>query len=169
MAGEQNATMAGGPGTPRIVAGVHGTVASDIALDWAAREARLRGAHLHLVLAHDAAGSGRAPYASPPAPAYDDAEAVCLSRAALRAARVLPRHRVTAELADGLPARVLADRAAGASLLVLGAAPAGFLGPVTRSCLRQAPCPVVIVVPGAQVAADAWFPRRTAEPVTSSR
>ena len=164
MAGEQNATTAGGKGMPRIVAGVHGTAASDAALDWAAREARLRHAQLHLVLARDPAVSRRAPYAHPAVPASGDADTVRLAGAAVRAAQMLPQGRVTTELADGLPARILADRAAGASLLVLGAAPAGFLGPVARACLRHAPCPVVIVVPDSGHAAATPRPRPAAEP-----
>jgi nucleotide-binding universal stress UspA family protein len=67
------------------------------------------------------------------------------------------RPDVQVELADGLPVRVLLDRAAGAALLVLGSARTGALeagpvgkprtplGPVARDCLRAAPCPVVIV------------------------
>jgi nucleotide-binding universal stress UspA family protein len=136
--------MAGDGHTPRIVAGVHGTAASDVALDWAMREARLRRAELHLVLARDATACALAPYAHPGAPGVS-ADAAWLAGAAARAARVLPPGRVITELADGLPARILADRAAGASLLVLGAAPSGFLGPVARACLRQPRCPVVIV------------------------
>jgi len=54
MTGEQNViTEDDGKGMPRIVAGVHGTPASDAALDWAVREARLRHAQLQLVLARD--------------------------------------------------------------------------------------------------------------------
>jgi nucleotide-binding universal stress UspA family protein len=169
MSGEQNGITASGKGRPRIVAGVHGTAASDAALDWAAREARLCHAQLHLVLACDPAVSRRASYARPAAPAFGDADAVWLAGAAVRAARMLPQGRVTTELADGLPARILADRTAGASLLVLGAAPAGFLGPVARACLRQARCPVVIVVPDSGRAAAAPRPRPAAEPAASMR
>ena len=155
MNGVQDMTTADGKGMPRIVAGVHGTAASEAALDWAAREARLRHGQLHLVLARDPAVSRRAPYAHPATPAPDDADALWLAGASVRAARILPRCRVITELADGLPARILTDRAVGASLLVLGAAPTGFLGPVARACLRQAPCPVVIVVPDSPHAAAA--------------
>ena len=165
MTGEQNVITEDGKGMSRIVAGVHGTPASDAALDWAAREARLRHAQLHLVLARDPTVSRRAPYAHPAAPGPCDADAAWLARAAVRAARTLPQSRVSTELADGLPARVLADRAAGASLLVLGAAPAGFLGPVARACLRQAPCPVVIVVPDSRPAPAAPRPRLATERV----
>ncbi len=167
MNGEQNVTTTDGKGMPWVVAGVHGTAASDAALDWAAREARLRRAQLHLVLARDPGASSRAPYATPAMPAPGDAEAVCLARAGVRAARVLPRGRVITELADGLPAKILADRAAGASLLVLGAAPTGFLGPVARACLREAPCPVVIVVPDSGRAAATPRLRPVAEPAAS--
>jgi nucleotide-binding universal stress UspA family protein len=54
---------------------------------------------------------------------------------------------VTAEIAEGLAARVLLDHADGAEMLVLGSAgcaPDG-IGPVARACLRNAPCPVVMV------------------------
>ena len=37
MTGEQNVITEGGKGIARIVVGVHGTAASDAALDWAAR------------------------------------------------------------------------------------------------------------------------------------
>lgn len=53
---------------------------------------------------------------------------------------------VLAEVVEGLPARVLLDRSAGAELLVVGsAAGPASLGPVARSCLLRAPCPVVVV------------------------
>ena len=48
-----------------IVIGVHGTPSSDAAIDWAAREARLRRAAVHLVLARDPGSCHRAPYARP--------------------------------------------------------------------------------------------------------
>jgi nucleotide-binding universal stress UspA family protein len=167
MNSEQNVTTTDGNGMPWIVAGVHGTAASDAAMDWAAREARLRHAQLRLVLVRDPGAFSRAPYAHPAAPAPGDAEAVCLAGAGVRASLVLPRARVITEMADGLPAKILSDRAAGASLLVLGAAPAGFLGPVARACLREAPCPVVIVVPDSEHAAATPRLRPAADPAAS--
>jgi len=165
MEGGQNLTAAGGEGRPRIVAGVHGTAASDAAVKWAAREARLRQAQLHLVLARDPAASRHAPYARPAAPASGDADAVWLTAAAVRAAGMLPPGRITTEVAAGLPASVLADRAAGADLLVLGAGrPGRFLGPVARACLCQAPCPVVIVAADSCRDPAVPDPRRAAEP-----
>jgi nucleotide-binding universal stress UspA family protein len=57
---------------------------------------------------------------------------------------------VTAELAEGVPERVLLDRSASASLLVLGVTSPAWLagrsaGPVVRACLRRARCPVVVI------------------------
>lgn len=134
-----------------IVVGVNGTTGSTAAVDWAAREARLRRASVHLVFVRDPTAARRAPYARPAAAASADAApgAARLAEAVGRAARQLPAGRVTSELIDGLPAQVLADRAAGAELLVLGAArpaddPNGLLGPVARACLRHPPCPVVV-------------------------
>jgi len=156
MAGERNMAAGGGREAAKIVVGVHGTAASDAALDWAAREARLHGTRLHLVHARDPGAFQRAPYAR--ADARDDSSAGTLIRAADRIAPILPEGRVTTELGDGLPARMLAGSAAGAALLVLGAArspgaPADVLGPVVRACLRLSPCPVVIVSAGDRPAA----------------
>jgi nucleotide-binding universal stress UspA family protein len=174
MAGEPSVTAGGSQGVLPIVVGVHGTAASDAAVDWAVTEARLRRATVRLVLARNPAASRRAPYARPAAPGADDADAVQLAEAAVRAARLLPPGWVTSELAVGLPARVLADRAAGAGLLVLGAArpagyPPGALGPIARACLRHPPCPVVIVAPGALHAAAVPVPRPAREPAASMR
>jgi nucleotide-binding universal stress UspA family protein len=55
----------------------------------------------------------------------------------------------TTEVAEGMAERVLVDQSAGASLLVLGEA-SGVMagrsaGPVIRTCLSRAHCPVVVV------------------------
>ena len=54
---------------------------------------------------------------------------------------------VAVEIAEGLAARVLLDHADGAEMLVLGNAGCApdAIGPVARACLRNAPCPVVVV------------------------
>ena len=145
----------------RIVVGVDGTAASTAATHWAVREARLRHATVHLVCAcyHDP--RLRAHYAPlAQTPDRDEHEATSrerLTAAAEIARRHLPPARVMAELASGLPARALLDRAAGAQMLVLGTSrPApqhaqharDAIGAVARACLSKAPCPVVIVAPG---------------------
>lgn len=137
--------------------GVDGTAASAAAVCWAILEARLRQASVHLVFAYDHDRRSRAPYAGrsgAPRPDEDNAAGTVLSAAEQQASQALPPGRLSSELADGSPARVLIDRSAGAELLVLGSAyPAGqpasgaspAMGSVARSCLYGAACPVVVV------------------------
>ncbi len=66
-------------------------------------------------------------------------------------APLLPTMSVT-EIIEGEPERALAQKSEGADLLVLGSAsargPAGRpLGPVIRTCLSRANCPVVVLGP----------------------
>jgi nucleotide-binding universal stress UspA family protein len=139
-----------------IVVGVDGRASSDAAVDWAVREAQVRDSAVHLVMACGPASGHLAPYARPAeVGAGDDTGATRLAKAASRSARDLPPERVTSELIEGPPAQVLLERAAGAGLLVLGATrpagyPPGLLGPVTRACLRNAPCPVVVIAADAR-------------------
>jgi nucleotide-binding universal stress UspA family protein len=144
------------PPVRQIVVGVDGSAASDAAVRWAVREARLRRATVRLVCAYHSDARLYAPYAPQFRVCPDEryaAARVLLDRAAGLAARRLPPERVRAELADQLPARALLDRAAGAQMLVLGATrpavqpgqPPPAPGPVARACLRHAPCPVVVV------------------------
>jgi nucleotide-binding universal stress UspA family protein len=146
---------------PTIVVGVSGSRAAAAALHWAADEARRRRAWLRAVRTWDPAAH--------PAP-YAIAEGLVTSqqrRAAasseLRAALhvefggQIPEY-VAAELAEGVPERILRQRSAGADLLVLGAptlsAGAGNpVGPVVRSCLSRSMCPVVVVSPAADPSA----------------
>ena len=143
----------------RIVVGVDGSAASDAAVRWAVREARLRHATVHLVSAYHSDPRRRAHYAPGSWMARQDersAAAQALAAAASGLARrYLPPGRLMAELADELPARALLDRAADAELLVLGTTrqalqsgqPPQAMGPVARACLRLAHCPVVVVCP----------------------
>jgi nucleotide-binding universal stress UspA family protein len=156
-----------------VVVGVSGSAASAAALRWAADEARRRNTGLQVVC------SWQPEFAAPYAPADTRAgpgeQRVIASEgltAALQAAfgTVTP-DGVTAELAKGEAEHVLVDRSAGAGLLVLGAgsspAPAGqFIGPVIRTCLSRAHCPVVVVpavvVSAVVVSADEQHARRAA-------
>ena len=142
----------------RVVVGVNGSMASLAALRWAAREARLRQARLHVVRALDPGRIRAAPYAG-------HARRLAPEQAGLPTSALLkdlvhallgsspevpevPEVPVDAEVVDGLAAKVLIDRAAGADLLVLGdpaTSQLGVIGPVARACLRHAPCPVVVV------------------------
>ena len=55
--------MTHSPAGGRIVVGVDGSAASDAAVRWAVREARLRDATVHLVSAHYSYPGQCAPYA----------------------------------------------------------------------------------------------------------
>jgi nucleotide-binding universal stress UspA family protein len=143
----------------RIVVGVDGSAASDAAVRWAVREARLRRATVHLVSAYHSDSRQRAQYVPPSSrmtPGQERCAAEALLAEAMELARLyLPPVRLTGEVANEPPARALLDRAAHAELLVLGTTrpalqpeqPPQAMGPVARPCLRLAHCPVVVVSP----------------------
>jgi len=146
----------------RIVVGVDGTAASLTAVRWAAQEALLRRASVHLVFVsrhYEHASYSGSPGVSPPGEDHAYGRAL-LAAAELEAGRALPPGRLSAELADGSPAKVLIDRSADAELLVLGTAyPAGqpadevppIVGSTVRACLHGAACPVVIAATRAEL------------------
>jgi nucleotide-binding universal stress UspA family protein len=146
----------------RIVVGVNGSTASLAALRWAAGEAALRRASLLVVYVWDRTRR-IAPYATRagrPTPGEERSTARTRLASTLRAAfGPVPPACITCEVAEGLVARVLLDRAADADLLVLGAtAPKTAsppAGPVARACLNGAVCPVVIVSTAATNSAPA--------------
>jgi nucleotide-binding universal stress UspA family protein len=154
----------------QILAGTNGSPTSAAALRWAAAEATFRGLVLHVVYVQDPAFSRVAPYArsdngSPREPQVSPESTLQTAVQAALGPHVSPA--LLLEAAEGLPARVLLDRAASAEMLVLGShrprtgtrqatGPVGPLGPVARDCLRGAPCPVVVVRP------DAGAPSRQA-------
>ena len=141
---------------PVIVAGVSGSPASARALRWAANEARRCHGRLKVVLARRV--QQRAYYA--PTPAEEEVAArqqrardglAATVRAVLGPELAA---EVTTEVTEGNPERALVDSSAGADLLVLGAASGQLagrsLGPVVRTCLSRAHCPVVVVGPEGQ-------------------
>ena len=145
------------PAQQRIVVGVKRSAASLAALRWAAAEARLRHATLHVVHAWEPAAR-RASYAilgDSPAGGQERLRArdnlAAIMRTAFGAA--MPTG-MTAEIAEGMAERVLVHHSRDAGLLVLGAtADAGVTGrpagPVIRACMRSARCPLVIITAAA--------------------
>jgi nucleotide-binding universal stress UspA family protein len=143
----------------RIVVGVEGSAASTAAVRWAVREARLRYAAVHLVCACDSDAKLRSSYAPWSWVTREDeryaAAATELAATADIARSDLPAGWLTTELVREPPARALLNGAADAVMLVLGTTrfargtgqPPRAVGPVTRACLRLAPCPVVVVGP----------------------
>jgi nucleotide-binding universal stress UspA family protein len=150
------------PGVRRIVVGVDGSAESVAALRWACREATLRAAEVHVVLALESACHQVASYAVPTprrtSGSWGAARDV-LRRSVNEAGSLYPGVTVRTEITEGLAARVLLDHAREADMLVLGRTSHGPdpyrpSGPVIRVCLRAAPCPVVIIGSAATAAQD---------------
>jgi nucleotide-binding universal stress UspA family protein len=138
---------------PTIIVGVSGTSASAGALRWAADETKRRHGQLKVVLIWSAEQHA---YYAPPLSPHALAARERLAREELTAIlqSVLgngPHGNLTVEVAKGTAERALVERSAGADLLVLGSASGGLagrsIGPVVRTCLSRAHCPVVIVGP----------------------
>jgi nucleotide-binding universal stress UspA family protein len=145
------------PDIDRIVVGVDGSTASLAALRWAAAEARLRRTGVVAVRAWRASREWLAPYAvaaARPSPGQERERARRgLAADVLKALGPAPEVPIRQELVRGDAPRALIAFAGEAQLLVLGGQHDDrsvdvFLGPVTSACLRQAPCPVVLVPPG---------------------
>jgi nucleotide-binding universal stress UspA family protein len=138
---------------PVIVVGVSGSPASAGALRWAADEAKRRPGQLKVVLIWSV---GRRAYYAPPLSPQE--AGICQRRAGDDLAATLravlgpgSRDNVTMEVAEGMAERALVQLSAGADLLVLGSASGQLagrsIGPVIRTCLSRAHCPVVVVGP----------------------
>ena len=137
------------PAVRRIVVGVDGSVESVAALRWAFREAPMRGAEVQVVHVREERCHSLASYAVP-ALAEDDVSIDIDDLVRTVQADQAPGVQARVEKVDGLAARVLLDRCAGADMLVLGTSGDGpegrrSAGPVIRACLRRAPCPVVVI------------------------
>ncbi len=156
------------PALRRIVVGVDGSAESAAAFRWACREASLRDAEIHAVHVREANCHSLASYAVPEADSqesphdYDEVDPVEPLRSLVPDQSAGADVQVRTEVVDGLAARVLLDRCAGADMLVLGTASdttgaPRSAGPVIRACLRRAACPVVVI----SVAQDP-FPHRAA-------
>jgi nucleotide-binding universal stress UspA family protein len=141
--------------TRRIVVGVDGSEGSKRALEWAAREARLRAAPLEIVLVWRPSVSI---YAGAGWPVVDDEmfEGLLerarerLERTCASVAPALDGLEVERTVVEGPAARTLMDAAVGADLLVVGTRGHGgfaglLLGSVSAQCAHHSPCPVVIV------------------------
>ena len=140
--------------TKPIVVGTDGSAQAGRAVEWAAREAVLRGAPLRIVSAAE-----MLPRMSPP-PEGTGVETVAthlvgdrdaaLASAASAATGIAPDVLIDTDPLAGAPAQAVADSGSGALLLVVGADGSGAftamtLGSVSRYVAVHAPCPVVVV------------------------
>jgi nucleotide-binding universal stress UspA family protein len=136
-------------GTAGIVVGIEGTVASEGALEWAIREAAMRGCPVTVVHAWDfvpARDAGRM------SEHEEKTASECMLDAAVACAirDVGATPEVVTRSVKGAPARVLLTAAEGADLLVLGRGHRSGVFDVIRNsvsaeCVRRATCAVVVI------------------------
>ena len=139
-----------------IVAGTDGSEESLRAVDWAAREAVLRGAPLRIVSAATLLPR-MVSRAGPTESEYDTVTDVllkerdrALAAAAERAAKTAPGVLIDTDQLSGQPAQAITETGAGALMLVVGSRGVGaftamVLGSVSRYAANHASCPVVVV------------------------
>jgi nucleotide-binding universal stress UspA family protein len=137
-----------------IVVGIDSSEEALRAVDWAAREAVLRGSPLRIVSAA-AMPPRMGDRRSHPGPAtvadtLVDERDRALAAAAERASAVAPDLLVDVDGLGGSPARAITEAGSGASMLVVGCRGMGaftalILGSVSRYAAAHAPCPVVVV------------------------
>jgi nucleotide-binding universal stress UspA family protein len=149
-----------------VVVGVDAREQAVPALRWAAFEALQRDTDLVAVHAFGAPWQS-APYApAHESPSPDSAAQRAAGRLAgcvLAAFGGHPPVPVREVCDSRRPVPALLDHGKGAALLVLGARPdpvrgGAMLGPIARDCLRHAPCPVVLLPIGAELAEPAGEP-----------
>jgi nucleotide-binding universal stress UspA family protein len=137
-----------------IVAGTDGSEESLRAVDWAAREAVLRGAPLRIVSAaalppRMVSRAGPGEYDTVTDVIMEDRDRA-LAAAAERAARTAAGLLIDADQLSGAPAEAVTDSGAGALMLVLGSRGVGaftalVLGSVSRYAASHASCPVAVI------------------------
>jgi nucleotide-binding universal stress UspA family protein len=137
-----------------IVVGVDGSEASQEALRYALRQAKLEGDLVRAVTAwHVPAvaygGPGVSPLFDVRAVFAKDADAI-LARALEAVETETGGVEIERVVREGRPASVLTEEAENADLLVVGSRGRGgfselLLGSVSHECAQRAPCPIVIV------------------------
>ena len=135
-----------------IVVGVDGSESSKHALEWAAEEARLRGAHLRVVHAwFDVYVAG---YFAAPAmyeqAAIEEAARETLDKAVASIPDGSPELSIEAVLVHAQPEAVLLKASQQADMVVVGSRGRGgvaglLLGSVSQRVVQHAECPVVVV------------------------
>jgi nucleotide-binding universal stress UspA family protein len=140
--------------TKPIVVGTDGSPESSQAVEWAAREAHLRGAGLRIVSTAELLPRMTA---APQVVGIETVSSVirrnrdrALTNAAKTAAQISPGVLIDTDALDGAPAQAVTDAGEGALMLVVGSRGGGAfaamaLGSVSRYAATHAHCPVVVV------------------------
>ena len=149
--------------TTTLVVGVDGSPGSAGALEWAAREAAVREANLHVVQVWEVPGGAWAtPVGVVPYTVATDEEMRAKASEELTAmvAKIVgknPSFKTKITISEGNPAKVLIDVAKkdNADLLVVGSRGRGgfktlLLGSVSEQCVTHARCPVIVIRPHAK-------------------
>ncbi|WP_431236782.1 universal stress protein [Mycolicibacterium aichiense] len=136
-----------------IVVGVDGSPESKVAVDWAARDAALRGAQVHLV--HVLSSPVVMTFPEVPVPSgylqwQEDSAREILESATETVAAATKDVKVTTEIVSGSPIPTLADLSKDAQLIVVGCRGRGalarsLLGSVSTGLVHHAHCPVAII------------------------
>jgi nucleotide-binding universal stress UspA family protein len=142
------------PRKDRVVVGVDGSPAAEAALQWAAREAHIRGATLEVVVAWSASRAvfpTRFPVSGSVEVRLDRAAREIADRAVAEVQA--PGVCIESNVVRGDASAVLIRRAKDADLLVLGRrglnrATEVLLGSVSHACAHHSPVPVAIIPPG---------------------
>jgi nucleotide-binding universal stress UspA family protein len=140
---------------PGIIVGVDGSEVSRRALDWAVREAGLRGAALTVLAVHQVASNywtgspEHYPADQPVTEVMRKAAEEAVQKAVSQAGEPAPAS-VTVRAVSGLPAQELVGASSGADLVVVGSNSGSelsqmLLGSVTNKVVNQAACPVVVI------------------------
>lgn len=145
---QTQSTAASQPDQPTIVVGIDGSEPSRQALRWAARQAKLTGAKLHVVICWELPSLA---YMSPlPAGLDFEGDTRTVLQATLEEELGADAAQVETSIAEGHPAPVLVEQSKYADLLVVGSRGHGaftgmLLGSVSEHCVTHAQCPVVVV------------------------
>jgi nucleotide-binding universal stress UspA family protein len=140
---------------PGIIVGVDGSEHSRQALEWAIREAGLRGAALTVLAVHQVAGNHWTgnpelyPADLPATEAVRRAAEDVVQKALSQAGEPGPAS-VTVRAVSGMPAKELVSASSGADLVVVGSRGGGgfarlMLGSVSSQVVSHAACPVVVL------------------------
>ena len=143
----------------RLVVGYDGSESSLSAMEWAASEAELRGASVHVVSSYYIQPIADFGYgASGSAVDMTESADFCLNRAQTAAAEVFGGHpgvEYDVEAVRQSPAAALLAQTKSADLVAVGSSGVGaftrfLLGSVTGSLLASSTCPVVVVPAGSK-------------------